>query len=146
MTVTGSGEDGQACRQFDGDQASCEQAWNIGGDGIPVSCFYDDDGDCRGCGRNNQEDDDCINACLTCDRDPSRTVFAGNPDSESCRQFDDQDRARFIPLAGLRPEDYAEAEAAPDTGRGVGYYVTFVLVFCGVSVIGVTLILATLHA
>ncbi len=85
-----SGTNGGACRQFDGQEANCNNAFHLGGGGI-ASCFYDSQGDCRGCGGNNERDGDCTNVCRTdpgCAQDPSRTIFAGGPRTEACRQFD----------------------------------------------------------
>ena len=59
------------------------------------------------------------------------------------RQFEDQDRARFLPLAGLRPDDYRPRRR--ERRRGPGYYVTAFLVAAGASVIWVTLYYVARH-
>ena len=56
----------------------------------------------------------------------------------SSHQFDDQERARFLPLHDLTAADYAEV-AAPRT-RGLGYYVTLILVSIGVMSLILTLV------
>jgi len=84
----------EGCERFDGDQTSCEQAYVEGGAGV-ASCYYDtDDDDCRGCGPSNEDDGDCTNSCAaapTCALDLTRTIFAGGPGSEGCRQFEDDE-------------------------------------------------------
>lgn len=57
------------------------------------------------------------------------------------QQFEDQDRARYLPLAGLRAADYAAA--ARPARRGQGYYITLGLVTMGAGVIVATLWLVT---
>jgi hypothetical protein len=90
-TIFAGGPDTGACRQYDNDQSSCEQAFHRGVAGI-ASCFYDSDEDeCRGCGPSNERQGNCTNTCVpppTCDEDPSRTIFAGGPDTNACRQYD----------------------------------------------------------
>lgn len=57
------------------------------------------------------------------------------------RQFDEQERARFLPLMGLQATDYAEPpEAVLRRTHGLGYAVTAVLVASGVLVLGATLL------
>ncbi len=53
----------EGCRDFDGDPTSCEIAWTVGGGGT-VSCFVLD-GDCEGCGPNNEGDGLCTNTCVS---------------------------------------------------------------------------------
>lgn len=86
-TIFAGGPDSAACRQFDGDQTSCEQAFHATQSGGVASCFYDS-GDCRGCGGNNASDGLCTNTCAVCGQDPSRTIFVGGPNTQACRQFD----------------------------------------------------------
>ena len=81
-----------ACHQVDDDQASCEQADHVGGDGCGASsCFFDfSSGECRGCGINNQQEGACINTCVngptpTCPGDSTRTIFAGYSGSQACQ-------------------------------------------------------------
>lgn len=83
ILVTGQGNDTPpgSCRQLDGNQATCLQAFHVGGDGI-ASCFYDSaEDECRGCGPGENElDGDCTNTCATtpvCAADPTRTLFTG---------------------------------------------------------------------
>jgi hypothetical protein len=86
-----SGTSGGACRQFDGNQSACDQAFTLGDVGV-ASCFYrSNDNTCRGCGPENEEDGVCTNVCRIappCERDLARTIFAGGPDTGACRQFD----------------------------------------------------------
>jgi hypothetical protein len=86
-----SGTQGGACRQFDGNQSACVQAFTLGDTGV-ASCFYrSQDGTCRGCGPENEGDGRCTNVCRSappCEKDLSRTIFAGGPDTGACRQFD----------------------------------------------------------
>lgn len=70
-TIFAGGPNTAACRQFDGDQASCEAAWHFGGAGA-ASCFYDS-GSCLGCGPNNSGS--CTN---TCAGSPCTGIVAGN--------------------------------------------------------------------
>lgn len=95
----GGSDDGEdnppgACRQFDGSQALCLQAFHLGGDGI-ASCFYDSNNDeCLGCGPGeNEQRERCTNTCATpvCAADPTRTIFAGGPGTDACRQYDDDE-------------------------------------------------------
>ena len=37
-----------ACRAFDGDPTSCNQAWHLDREGLPASCFFDDRGNIDG--------------------------------------------------------------------------------------------------
>lgn len=87
--TTFAGPAGSAgCRQFDGNQASCEAAWNVGGDGVHASCWYNiGNSQCRGCGANNQDAGLCVNTCPVCD-DPARTIYVGGPQTNPCHQFD----------------------------------------------------------
>jgi hypothetical protein len=76
--------DSEGCRRFDGNQASCLQAFVEGRAGVE-SCWYDAiDDECRGCGPRNLNDGFCTNTCVaapTCGADPTRTFGA-------CEQFD----------------------------------------------------------
>src|SRR6185369_17975034 len=50
-TLWAGGPGNSACRQFDGNQTSCDQAFHEQAQGGPASCFYDTGTDeCRGCG------------------------------------------------------------------------------------------------
>lgn len=88
-TTFAGGPGTAACRQFDGNQAACEQAFHLGEDGV-ATCFYDD-GRCRGCGLFAEGEGDCSNTCVAqpppC-LDQTRTTYAGGPGSEACAQFD----------------------------------------------------------
>jgi hypothetical protein len=90
-TIFLGGPNTSACHEFDGDEASCNQAFHRDTCGNDTSCFYDS-GECRGCGPNNQQDGVCLNTCevgpLTCTNDPSRTIDAGGPNTQACHQFD----------------------------------------------------------
>ncbi len=91
--ASGFGESGGACRQFDGNQAMCDQAFHLGSNGL-ASCYYDE-GECFGCGPNNEGRSRCTNTCRatpTCEAAPGLTL-AGPPFSGqhggACGQFDD---------------------------------------------------------
>ena len=53
------------------------------------------------------------------------------------RQFEDQDRARYLPLVGLSPDDWAEEPAAGARTRA--WLVTGVLLATGALALGATL-------
>ncbi len=84
------GPNSAACRQFDGNQSSCETAFARSSDGI-TSCFYQaSDDTCRGCGPGNVGVA-CQNECVSpppCPQDGTRTIFTGGSESEGCHQFD----------------------------------------------------------
>jgi hypothetical protein len=84
-----SGTSGGACRQFDGNQTSCNNAFTFGDDGF-ASCFYNSNtNECRGCGSNNEGNGACTNTCLGVPACPGgRTIFTGHPGSEGCHRFD----------------------------------------------------------
>ena len=86
-------ECGGGCRTHDGNQAACEAAWAESEDGA-TSCFFFKDLclPSAGCG---EEPGACTNACrvpvsVTCPNDPTRTIFAGGPDTHACEKFDNQ--------------------------------------------------------
>jgi hypothetical protein len=88
-TVFAGGPQTSACHTFDDNQALCEQAFHVGGAGV-ASCWYDVDSDgCNGCGPFNQSEGLCVNECNppTCPGDPSRTAFAGGPESGACQNY-----------------------------------------------------------
>jgi hypothetical protein len=90
-TIFAGGPFTSACRQFDGDQSSCEAAYHKTFCGRTASCYYDGSL-CRGCGPQNEQEGECRNTCelgpLTCDQDPSRTDFVGGPDTGACHVYD----------------------------------------------------------
>lgn len=92
-TLFAGGPGTRACRQFDGDQASCASAFHRDDCGNDVSCFYNSNGECRGCGPENESEGNCQNTCAAgpprCANDPSRTIFAGGPETSACHRFDD---------------------------------------------------------
>jgi hypothetical protein len=123
-----TGEDSPpgACRQFDGNQSVCEQAFHLGGDGI-ASCFYDSTEDeCRGCGpAENERDGDCTNTCAgtpTCAADPTRTDFVGGPDTEACRQHDNDEASCLLAFHRNDLGAFASCwyDSSNDTCRGCG--------------------------
>ncbi len=100
----------QSCHVHDDNQTACEQAFAMSSDGV-VSCYYDN-GSCSGCGPQNGGHG-CTNTCVpppTCPNDSNRTIFAGNPNSRACRQFDGD------------PNNCAAAFALSDTGITSCYY------------------------
>ncbi len=96
-----AGFDEGPCKDFHGDQASCELAYYLNGDGEPTSCAYIH-GTCIGCGGNNLV---CpTNTCsgvtyqtvgAGCAGDPGRTSLLGTGDngSKRCRNLDQTDQA-----------------------------------------------------
>ncbi len=91
-TIDAGGPETAACHQFDGDAATCQQAFHRSAGNQTTSCYYDFSNDeCRGCGPNNEFNNECINTCVagpvTCAQDPSRTMFAGMPNSQACQEF-----------------------------------------------------------
>jgi hypothetical protein len=65
------------------------------------------------------------------------------------RQFDDQQRARFLPLVGLIASDYGAGDGVAERfgvedepRRGAGFRVTLLIVSCGTLAIATTLISA----
>jgi hypothetical protein len=91
-TVFAGGPGTSACQQYTGNQAACETAFHYDQYGHPTSCYFTDLGDCQGCGLNNFANGECQNTCVvgppTCEKDPSRTIFAGGPGTGACGQFD----------------------------------------------------------
>ncbi len=89
-TVVG-GQGQGACRDLASTtEMQCEDAFYIGFRGrVPIACSWDAaTQDCRGCGRNRNENSFCdVNVCspLACDGDASRTTRIGQ-----CRQIDTQ--------------------------------------------------------
>lgn len=86
-------ECGGGCRLHDGDPAACNAAWAISESGA-TSCFVFGDR-CLPCADCGDEAGACTNACrppreVTCENDPTRTVFAGGPGTEACSRFEDQ--------------------------------------------------------
>jgi hypothetical protein len=110
-TIYAGGSNTSACRQFSGDQASCEAAFHTTGYGQPASCFYDSGSDqCVGCGGASTTRNGimCTNTCVsppTCSGDASRTTFAGGPFASACRQLTDQSscEAAFHATLGFQP-------------------------------------------
>jgi hypothetical protein len=108
-----------ACRDFDGDQASCETAFHLSGQGYFASCFYHVGTDqCRGCGPSNVSAGDCTNTCPVCEDDPSRTQFAGG--FSACGAFLDEpsceDAFHYSPNARLNTSCFWDG----GTCRGCG--------------------------
>jgi len=91
-----AGVDNGPCKEFHGDQATCEAAYYMNRGGEVVSCAYIA-GTCIGCGGDNLA---CpTNTCngranglspATCEGDPGRTAFLGKGDNGShrCRNLD----------------------------------------------------------
>jgi hypothetical protein len=80
-----------ACQALSFSASLCVQAFHIGGDGVPASCYYDGDaGECRGCGPNNLENGSCENTCPVCPGNPARTTYAGGPGQSGCTRFSTQ--------------------------------------------------------
>jgi hypothetical protein len=113
----GAGQIGGACRQFDGNQASCTGAFAQGRAGIE-SCFYDTTtNQCKGCGFTN-EGLQCTNTCIPspkCPKDRSRSIFAGS----DCGQLDEQ------------PTSCAKAFQRGQNGSFDSCFVTFECLPCG---------------
>lgn len=75
-----------SCRTLDGDQAACEQSFEVNWYG-PAACVYLD-GKCVSCLDCGQRAGRCIDACqpISC-ADPTRTLFKGGPNTKACRQL-----------------------------------------------------------
>ena len=58
------------------------------------------------------------------------------------RQFDDQQRARFLPLSGLTAEEMA---APPAIKRGASFYALIFIVVCGLASIALTIAVMIKH-
>jgi hypothetical protein len=87
-TLFTGGPGNSGCHKFDGAQASCEGAFVFSDSLAYNSCFFDaGSSECKGCGRNNQADQECINTCPVC-RDTSRQIFLGGPGTSACSTFD----------------------------------------------------------
>jgi hypothetical protein len=60
-----AGETG-ACQRFNDDQPGCESAFESRGPGEgAVSCFFDNDGECVGCGPSEENLGFCTNSCTS---------------------------------------------------------------------------------
>lgn len=87
-TLIPGGPGNAGCRTFNNDAANCNAAYIIGGNG-PTSCYLQVDGDCEGCGPNN-EGPDCTNVCQPAPFcSDSRPLFIGGSGNRACRQLDD---------------------------------------------------------
>ncbi len=95
------GPNSRACRVHDGDETACNAAFARRHDGEIVSCFYTD-GDCLGCGPQNQSDAGCTNSCAplpSCELNPSRTDFVGGPNTGACHTYDNDETACELAFA-----------------------------------------------
>jgi hypothetical protein len=88
-TVFAGGPRTEACQRFT-TQQDCEKAFHANFNLEPTSCFWKG-GQCRGCGPNNENNQDCTNTCRTVEcADESRTTLkdcedVGN-DAVACAQ------------------------------------------------------------
>jgi len=96
-TFAGVGD--EACGQFTGDPGACGGAWHVTGQGDTATCFFDTDGhtanQCVSCAPFIEVRGECSNTCQEPPAcvDATRTVFAGGPFTEACRQFEDDGEA-----------------------------------------------------
>lgn len=131
--ANGDGQDTPpgACRQFDGNQATCLLAFHLGSDGI-ASCFYDSIDDlCLGCGfGQNERDGDCTNTCAAtpvCAADPTRTLFTGGPNSGqdpgACHTYDNDQANCLLAFHRSFAGGFASCwyDAASDRCNGCGH-------------------------
>ncbi len=91
-TSQGLGQSSGSCRQFDGDEAGCDDAWYASAQkGRGVGCWWDGS-ECRGTTKK-PDVDDCRDGDVSCSEDSGRTVFLGfgGDNSQRCRVFDDTD-------------------------------------------------------
>jgi nitrogen fixation-related uncharacterized protein len=58
------------------------------------------------------------------------------------RQFEESDRARYLPLGDLSAEELA---AQPPVRRGAAFYGNLVVILCGLAALGITLALVLKH-
>ena len=91
-TIFTGGPDTEACRVFLDDRASCESAYHFDIARMSASCFFipidpndpNSPGECLGCGQGNELSSECINTCREPCGDVSRTVFAGERETQAC--------------------------------------------------------------
>src|SRR3990172_2519092 len=74
-TIFAGGPNNAGCHKFDGAQASCEGAFVFGDTRTYNSCYYDTNAtECKGCGPNNQANQECLNTCPVC-LDTANQIF-----------------------------------------------------------------------
>ncbi len=83
-----TGQDGGACRQFDGDGTTCETSFYVNQDtGQGVACWSDAT-TCRG-SSNSYSFENACDVDAVCTREPDRTFLGlGGDGQETCRQHD----------------------------------------------------------
>ncbi len=102
------GVSGGACRAFD-DETTCETAYYINREGLPVACWWDgDESTCKGTNRAPRTVD---NACAPQDACADRMTLAGfgTDGQRPCRAFDDTDEATCEDAYYIEPGGYAVA-------------------------------------
>jgi hypothetical protein len=78
-----------SCRNYDGNQGTCETAYQLNSNGVPVTCFYAA-GECHACNVGERIAEQCTNTCVACD-DASRATFVNGFGDDGCQAlFDDQ--------------------------------------------------------
>jgi hypothetical protein len=85
-------DNGRGCRQFDGDQTLCEQAWHTIGSFVGVSCHWEGFS-CAPCKPGRELDGTCTNTCgaalpTPICADGSRPNALGGPRENACHEFD----------------------------------------------------------
>ncbi len=92
-TIFTGGPEIGACQIFTDDRASCESAYHFDFARMSASCYFipidpndpNSPGDCLGCGPNNEQSFECSNTCRGPCADVSRTVFAGERETQACQ-------------------------------------------------------------
>lgn len=72
-----------ACTALANDAAACDAAWYLTRGGLAAICSATAPGTCLGCGRTEEGEDPCPNACHACD-DPTRTNYTGDLSTPGC--------------------------------------------------------------
>ncbi|HEV7734538.1 MAG TPA: hypothetical protein VGR62_20360 [Candidatus Binatia bacterium] len=80
-----------SCRTYDGNQATCETAYQLASNGIPLTCFYAA-GECHVCGVAERLSNACTNSCVTCD-DPARTTYTNGFGDDGCVALSENETA-----------------------------------------------------
>jgi len=124
---------GSSCKNIDS-QSECENSFAVSGNGIPVSCYFDSQGEdndeeegpgCYACGPNNFDNGFCTSECASCENIPSRDFvgFRG----EFCRAISSQSECEdsFATTGeGRAPVPcYFDSDGSNnDKGEGIGCY------------------------
>jgi hypothetical protein len=81
-TTLAGGSFPDSCRAYDGNQATCQTAYQLSSNGVPVTCFYAA-GECHACGVGERLANACTNTCVTC-QNPARTTYVNGFGDDGC--------------------------------------------------------------